>query len=311
MRDTGSEDRLRRPARIRSVRVGELRVSYVPDGAVKMVPRSLFPTTSDGTWERNGPYLDASGWLTISAGGLLIEHGERAMLVDAGYGPFPEPVSMEEHGMASMYGGSLLESLAALGRRPHEIEAVAITHLHVEHLGWAAHPEPGSADPAFGHAQYLVSAREWEDRRTTFGVTEQVADALAPRVRVVADGDEVFPGVRAVALPGHTAGQMGYEVTSGDARLLAFADVLHSPVQVAHPDWAIVGEPAADASAALRRQVLARLADEDIVGFGIHFADVPFGRVRRDGDTFAWAPLDQEPQAEGPYAPSGNAADGA
>ena len=54
MRDTGSEDRLRRPARTRSLRVGELKVSYVPDGAVKMVPRSLFPATSDETGARNG-----------------------------------------------------------------------------------------------------------------------------------------------------------------------------------------------------------------------------------------------------------------
>ncbi|MET9826499.1 MBL fold metallo-hydrolase [Streptomyces sp. NPDC006349] len=291
MTNRDTEDRLRRPARIRSLRVGELSVSYVPDGAVKMVPRSLFPATTDETWARNGPYVDPSGWLTISAGGLLIEHGERAMLVDAGYGPFTEPVSMMEHGMASMYGGSLLESLATLGRSPHEIETVAITHLHVEHLGWAAHPEPGASQPAFGHAAYLVSHREWEERHTTFGVTEQVADALAPRVRAVSDGDEVFPGVRAVALPGHTAGQMGYEVTSGDDCLLAFADVLHSPAQVAHPDWAIVGEPAPDVSAGLRREVLGRLADEGIVGFGIHFADVPFGRVRRAGDAFAWQPL--------------------
>lgn len=180
MRSLDTEDRLRRPARIRSLRVGDLRVSYVPDGAVRMVPRGLFPATSDETWVRNAPYLDPSGWLTISAGGLLIEHGERAMLVDAGYGPFAEPVSMMEHGMASMYGGSLLESLAALGRTPREIEAVAITHLHIEHVGWAAHPGPDSTRPAFGQAAYLVSRGEWEDRHTTFGVTEEIADALAP-----------------------------------------------------------------------------------------------------------------------------------
>lgn len=291
MGDPDTEDRLRRPARVRSLRVGELRVSYVPDGAVEMVPRSLFPTTSDETWARNSRYLNPAGRLTISAGGLLIEHGERAMLVDAGYGPFPEPISMMEHGMASMYGGSLLESLSELGRTPHDIEAVAITHLHMEHLGWAAHPEPGGTLPALGHAPYLVSRREWEDRHTMFGVTEEIADTLARRVRVVSDGDEVFPGVRAVALPGHTAGQTGYEITSGDDRLLAFADVLHSPAQVAHPDWATMGEPEPDTSAGLRRQVLGRLADQDIIGFGIHFADVPFGRVRRAGDAFDWEPL--------------------
>lgn len=288
----GSQDeRLRTPATIRSVQLGEVKLSYVPDGMVKMVPPSLFPGTTDESWARHGEYLDESGWLTISAGGLLIEHGDRAMLVDAGFGPFPEPMSMMEHGMATMHGGAQLDNLKRLGRDPEPVEAVAITHPHLEHLGWAAHPAPGESLPAFAHAKYLLSQTEWDNRHATYGVTEQIADALAPRVHVVADGDEVFPGVRAVALPGHTAAQVGYTVTSTDARLFAFADVLHSPVQVVNPDWAIVGEPAPDESAALRRRVLGRLADEDLTGFGIHFADVPFGEVRRTDQGFDWEPL--------------------
>jgi hypothetical protein len=75
-------ERLRQAAGIRTVQVGDARVSYVPDGVVKMVPTSLFPSTSQDTWEENSQYLDESGWLTISAGGLLIERGDRAMLVD-------------------------------------------------------------------------------------------------------------------------------------------------------------------------------------------------------------------------------------
>jgi hypothetical protein len=84
---------------------------------------------------------------------------------------------------------------------------------------------------------------------------------------------------------------MGYTVTSGDARLFVFADVLHSPVQVAHPDWPIVGEPDPDASTRIRRGILDRLADEGTIGFGVHFADVPFGRVRRTDHGFAWEPV--------------------
>ncbi|MFC4329386.1 MBL fold metallo-hydrolase [Streptomyces andamanensis] len=283
--------RLRRPAGIRTTQVGDLRLSYVPDGAVKMVPRSLFPATSEAVWEENSHYLDESGWLTISAGGLLVEHGDRALLVDCGSGPFPEPVSMMEYGIGTMYGGSLLDSLRELGHTPESVEAVAITHLHMEHLGWAAHPGPGGQQPVFGHATYLLSRAEWDARHTTHGMTEEIIAGLSPRVRIVRDGDEVFPGVRAVALPGHTAGQTGYTIASGDTQLLAFADVFHTPLQVENPHWPIVGEPDPEASARLRRDILARLADEETIGFGIHFADVPFGRVRRKKDGFSWEPL--------------------
>jgi glyoxylase-like metal-dependent hydrolase (beta-lactamase superfamily II) len=268
----------------RSVQVGDIRVSYVPDGAVKMVPRFLFPETSDGDWTENARFLDSSGWLTISSGGVLVERGDRAVLVDAGFGPYPKPVSRLEYGMAQMYGGALLDNLSALGRQPGDIEAIAITHLHVEHVGWAA-------DPAFAHAACLLTQTEWDNRKAEYGVTEEVLAAIAPRFRPIADGEELLPGVSARALPGHTPGQMGFEVASGGEHLLAFADVFHSPVQVTHPDWVLAGDLVPQESAAMRRAVLNRLADQQTLGFGIHFADAGFGTVRQAGTEFTWEPL--------------------
>ena len=277
-------DRLQQAGTLRSAEIGDIRVSYVPDGAVKMVPRSLFPGTSDDDWTDNARFLDSSGWLTISSGGLLVERGHRAVLIDAGFGPYPEPVSRPEYGMAQMYGGALLDNLGALGRQPGDIEAIAITHLHVEHVGWAA-------EPAFAHAACLLSQTEWDSRKAEHGVTEDVLAAIAPRFRPVADGQEILPGVSAVALPGHTPGQMGVEVTAGGEHLLAFADVLHSPVQVTHPDWVLAGDLVPEESAAMRRAVLSRLASRQAPGFGIHFADVGFGTVRTTGTEFTWEPL--------------------
>lgn len=276
-------DRFQRAGTLRSVQIGDIRVSYVPDGAVKMVPRFLFPGAADSDWIKNARFLDSSGWLTISSGGLLIERGRRAVLVDIGFGPYPEPVSRPEYGMAQMYGGALLDNLRALGREPGDIEAIAITHLHVEHVGWAA-------DPAFAGAAFLLSQTEWDTRKAEYGVTEEILAAIKPRFRPVADGEEILPGVSALALPGHTPGQMGFEVAAGGEYLLSFADVFHSPVQVTHPDWVLMGDLVPEKSAATRRAVLDRLADERALGFGIHFADAGFGTVRRAGTEFTWEP---------------------
>ncbi|WP_371749911.1 MBL fold metallo-hydrolase [Streptomyces sp. NBC_01283] len=76
-----------------------------------------------------------------SIGALLIEHGERALLIDAGFGPQTleaEPGSP----IGALHGGELLDNLARVGRRPQDIEAVAITHLHGDHVGWLSHPPP-------------------------------------------------------------------------------------------------------------------------------------------------------------------------
>ncbi|MGW0435906.1 MBL fold metallo-hydrolase [Micromonospora sp. NPDC003197] len=286
------DERLRRPAGIRSVRLGDARVSFVPDGAIQGRPRGWLPDTTDEIWAAHPEYLDASGHLVASIGGLLVENGDRALLIDAGWGPVSLPAEPGSPNGA-VYGGALLDSLAKLGRRPEEIEAVAFTHLHIDHLGWAWHPAPGGDQPVFTHAEYLVAEPEWVQRDLLAqGITEEEATALAPRVRTVTDGQEVFPGVRVQITGGHTVGHAQYVITGGGTRLIAFGDALHSPIQVDHPEWSCVYDHDRPQSAEHRNHLVAELEEPDTIGFGIHFADVVFGQVRRDGAGPAWRPLD-------------------
>ncbi|GAA2734556.1 MBL fold metallo-hydrolase [Streptomyces nogalater] len=287
-------DRLRRPAGIRSVRLGDTKVSFVPDGAVQGRPRAWLPDSTDETWAAHPEYLDASGYLVASVGGLLVEHGDRALLIDAGFGPQSLPADPGTPNGA-LYGGALLDSLAGLGRPAGEIEAVAFSHLHPDHVGWALHPVPGADRLAFAHADHLVPEPEWAARdlpEAAGGLGEETVAALAPRVRTVTDGQEIFPGVRVRITAGHTAGHAEYVITGGGTRLIAFGDSLHSPIQADHPEWSCVYDQDPARAADHRRRLVAELAEPGTIGFGVHFADVVFGRVRRDGDGPAWQPLD-------------------
>ncbi|MGR6914166.1 MBL fold metallo-hydrolase [[Actinomadura] parvosata] len=284
------DERLRRPARIRSVQVGDTRVSFVPDGAIQGRPHRWLPDTTDETWAAHPQYLDASGHLVASIGGLLVENGGRALLIDAGWGPVSLPAEPESPNGA-VHGGALLDSLAELGRRPEEIEAVAFTHLHIDHLGWAWHLAP-SGQPFFRRAEYLVAEPEWHQRDLLAqGISEEEAAALTLRVRTVADGQEIFPGVRVQITGGHTAGHTQYVITGGGTRLIAFGDALHSPIQVDHPEWSCLYDQDPVQAAEHRRRLVAELEQADTIGFGIHFADAVFGQVRRDGTGSAWHPL--------------------
>lgn len=255
---------LTRAAGIRTIELGELKVSYVPDGLVYLPGLSWLPATTEKFWARYPEYLDEGGNLVASIGGLLVEHGERAMLIDAGVGPVSHPAEPgNAHG--AIRGGDLLDNLAALGRRPEEIEAVAITHLHLDHTGWLLHdPRP------FRGAEVLLTEREW----AADGDPE-----LAPQVRTADDGEEIFPGVRVSLALGHTPGHAAYVLSSGGRRLIAFGDALHSPVQIAHPELPAAPDHDPAESTASRRRLVAELAEPDTLGFGIHFADAQFGHV--------------------------------
>ncbi|MDT7664369.1 MAG: hypothetical protein QOD04_3925 [Pseudonocardiales bacterium] len=286
---TGTSDRLRRPAGLRALRLGELTVTYVPDGAVQLAPRAWLPASTEQTWAEHPEYLDDSGNLVASIGGLLVEHGDRALLVDAGFGPRSAPAEPgNPHG--AIYGGALLDNLAELGRRPDEIEAVAITHLHLDHVGWAAHPAPGSDRPAFTNAEYRNAEPEWSGRHLAeaAGTSAEQLAALAPRVHTAADGEEIFPGVRLLAAAGHTVGHASYGISSGGQRLIAFGDAMHSSIQIEHPDWGAAPDHDPVAATDARRRLVAELAEPGTIGFGVHFADVVFGQVAADG---TWRPV--------------------
>ena len=91
---------------------------------------------------------------------------------------------------------------------------------------------------------------------------------------------------------GHTPGHAEYVITSGGQRLIAFGDAVHSPIQVEHPEWSLALDHDPVRAADQRRRLVAELAQPDTIGFGVHFADVVFGHVRRSGAGAAWRPLD-------------------
>lgn len=282
--------RLTRASGIRSIQVGELRITYVPDGAVQLKPRGWLPTATDEEWAAHQDYVDDSGYLVASIGGLLVEHGERAILIDAGYGPRASPADRDHPLIGAIHGGALLDNLAQIGREPDEIEAVAFTHLHPDHTGWAWQPAPADQRTAFTKADLLIAESEWSHHHDAahFGVTDEAMAALIPRVRTIIHDQEIFPGVRVFLTPGHTPGHTAYTINSGGKKLIAFGDAFHSPIQIDHPDW--VAAPDTDRAQAIRsrRQLLAELQDPDTIGFGVHFADVVFGQVRGYGP--AWRP---------------------
>ncbi|MCP2341403.1 MBL fold metallo-hydrolase [Actinomadura rupiterrae] len=235
------DERLRRPGRTGSVRLGGTTVTFVPDGAIQGRPGAWLPDSTDAFWTAHPEYLDESGHLVASVGGLLVEHGDRALLIDAGFGPHSVAADPETPNGA-MRGGALLDNLAKLGRRPEQIEAVAFSHLHLDHLGWVPQTSPDTGLPVFARAEYLVAEPEWAQRAAleAAGTPKEALAALARRVRTVSDGQEIFPGVQVRITSGHTAGHAEFVITGGGTRLIAFGDSMHSPVQADHPEWSCV-----------------------------------------------------------------------
>jgi N-acyl homoserine lactone hydrolase len=158
----------------------------------------------------------------------LIEHPRGRLLWDAGLplegvgAGWLEP----EPGMAMRYDRGLPEQLAALGLAPADIDYVALSHMHFDHVGAAA---------AFPDATLVLQRAEWiaafaEVAHYPAFVPGLYADLEATTPRLL-DGDLDLFGdgsVRMLAAPGHTPGhQVLYLELPETGPLLLSGDLWH------------------------------------------------------------------------------------
>ncbi|KUN18782.1 MBL fold metallo-hydrolase [Streptomyces antibioticus] len=269
---------LNQQSAVRSLQLDDVRLTYVVDGAMAMLPAAFFPDFDPRFWNDHPQALDEQGRLPMSAGGLLVERAGRRLLIDAGLGPVSGPIQVSGDMVGTSDSGSLLSVLRTLGHAPGDIEAVAFTHLHVDHTGWAFAPEK-----TFPRARYLVAAAEWAPHACGTQVPGAPAADVLRRIGAAHtpfdDGQEIFPGVRALMTPGHSPGHTSYVISAGQERVVVFGDVFHTPAQLTHPEWPSRPDLEHKAVTAARQRVAAELARPRTIGFAFHFGDQAFGRM--------------------------------
>jgi glyoxylase-like metal-dependent hydrolase (beta-lactamase superfamily II) len=285
--------RLADQSAVRQLRLDDVILTYVVDGAMAVSPDWFFPAIPAQYWADQPDTLNSQRQLAMSTGGLLVQRANHTLMIDAGMGELS--VKSAPHMVDC---GEFVNVLKALGVSPDDVDTLVFTHLHLDHVGWAFVPAAdGSRTKTFPNANYIVSDLEWQpfvrgERPVGAPPHDTFVEPLTGVRHLIDDGDGVAPGVMAIVTPGHSAGHTSYVVTSATGRrLVAFGDVFHTPTQLAHPDWA--SAPDTDAVGALeaRARIVDELTRPNTFGFGVHFGDQPFGQVTRrsDGKPY-WAP---------------------
>jgi glyoxylase-like metal-dependent hydrolase (beta-lactamase superfamily II) len=269
------------PASLESITVGDIRITYLPDGDIRLSSTIVFPASDDALWAAHGQYLDERGKLVLSAGGFLIETGDRKILVDLGLGEMALSFPPVE---GLLTGGLFLDSLKQSGVDPGDVDTVVYTHLHIDHVGWTA--QGGAL--TFPQARHLAGEGEWEFWR---GVTDEhlamvgphpeaVQGPLENRIESTSDGEAIAPGVNMISTPGHTLGHTSVVVSSGDERAIILGDVIHCPLQLDESQLQILLDVDPALAAQTREQIVAEIegSPQTIAACG-HFSNAVFGRV--------------------------------
>jgi len=276
------------PAQQREIAVGNVRLTYLPDGHASYAPNQMFREATAEAWKLHPEWLNDEGRLVLSIGGILLRTGDRTILVDTGLGDKQANVP----GLVTRVGGTLLASLASAGLKPSDIDIVLYTHLHHDHVGWTSQAVGDERVLTFPNARHLVHRQEWDHWRGTDALPGpslvEVQRPLENRIELVEIGQAVAPGVDIMATPGHTPGHTSVIVLSGNQRAIILGDAIHCPVQLDEPTWNCVFDVDPDLGRRTRERLWAELEDPSTVTAGGHFADFTFGRVIRAEGKARW-----------------------
>jgi glyoxylase-like metal-dependent hydrolase (beta-lactamase superfamily II) len=193
--------------------------------------------------------------------------------------------------------GSLPAELDAVGVRAEDVDVVAISHAHLDHIGWnLVLSDGGSPDPRFPNARYAVQRADWEafgaiedeDDRAAFDQCLRPLESLG--VLRLLDGDEsLTAGSTLRAAPGHTPGHQVLVLEAGDERAVLSGDLSNHPAQTADPTWRTAADMDADHAAATRARWFDDVEAWNALLCTAHYPE-PFGRLRRDGGRRVWSP---------------------
>ncbi len=222
----------------------------------------------------------------------LWRNGDRTVLVDAGSGTQFLPTA-----------GELFENLDAAGVAPEDITDVVFTHGHPDHL-WGILDD--FDEIAFPNAALHMGQAEldyWMDPATVeslpenrqmfaVGATRRL-EAMVDNLSTFNDGDEVVPGLTAVATPGHTPGHVSFLAEKGGTSAMILGDaVVNAHLNFARPGWLSGGDQNPELAAQTRVGLLAELAKTEMLAIGFHLPGNGIGRVETDQDGYMFVAED-------------------
>lgn len=198
---------------------------------------AMFGVVPKTIWQKTNP-ADENNMCTWAMRSLLIEDGNRLMLIDAGIGDKQSEKFFSHyflHGDDSLHG-----NLKKLGFHADDVTDVVLTHLHFDHCGGAIiRSDDDTFRPAFKNANYWSNENHWRwalepnPREKASFLKENIAPIQeSGRLnfinRIGNFTDKVFDNIGVLFVDGHTESQMLPHIQYKGKTIVFMADLLPS-----------------------------------------------------------------------------------
>jgi glyoxylase-like metal-dependent hydrolase (beta-lactamase superfamily II) len=214
-------------------------------GDFKLDGGAMFGVVPKSIWNKTNP-ADENNMCNWSMRSLLIEDGNRLMLIDTGIGDKQSEKFFSHyylHGNDSLHG-----NLKKLGFHADDITDVFLTHLHFDHVGGAIqwNKDRTGFEPVFKNAIYWSTENHWQ--WATVPNAREKASFLSENILPIQESGQlkfierssdfvqnVFPNIDVLFVDGHTESMMIPHIHYQDKTLVFMADLLPSTGHIPLP----------------------------------------------------------------------------
>ena len=207
-------------------------------GNFKLDGGAMFGVVPKTMWSKTNP-ADQNNMCDWSMRSLLIEDGDRLILIDAGIG---DKQSEKFFSHYYLFGDDSLQgNLKALGFSPDDITDVFLTHLHFDHCGGAIrwNKDRTGFEPVFKNAIYWSTENHWQ--WATVPNAREKASFLSENILPIQESGQlkfvertgdftknVFPNFDVLFVDGHTESMMIPHIQYKGKTIVFMADLLPS-----------------------------------------------------------------------------------
>lgn len=209
-----------------------MKIYPIETGNFKLDGGAMFGVVPKSIWQRTNP-ADANNLISMSMRCMLIEDGDRLILIDTGLG---EKQSEKFFGYYYLYGDDSMDlSLAKHGFHRDDITDVFLTHLHFDHCGGAIqwNDTRTGYEPAFKNAKFWSNANHWEwalipnpREKASFLKENILPIEESGQLNFIAKNPVNQIGFDVLFMDGHTEKQMLPKVEYQGKTLIFMADLL-------------------------------------------------------------------------------------